>query len=431
MAGERLGDTGSADGMMSGQQIFENFRDAPGTDGLQTSRALLEEVERLYSDRADQITSLAASMEEGWTGDAAGAAQRGAGPLAVEHGRAAQAMATAKDLLQNQTESFHDTRSRVVPVPPVPEAPSTWDKIVSFGSARSKYESKVDESNGAAQQNVTAMQGWTQTSGHNGSMMPSTYGDIDAGALNIGIAPVSGGPGPVDGGVADRGLPVTGGTPAAGPNVPQHSTGSPMGAIPAPPGTGTATSAPPGQSTNPGGHRVPTAPGTLGQGRAPEGQAPGLPEPVQVGGTGPVGRDSSSARTGTSIGPGTGGRIGSGSAAGRINGPRAGGQGPSPGSGGLGEKGAPGAGRGSGSGPPGEVARGGPAAAGARSAGNAGGTGAGGAPIGGAGRGRDDEDRRRKYVLEDDEPFQLTDEAGERVVDPRTGLSPTPPVIGQ
>jgi hypothetical protein len=54
-----------------------------------------------------------------------------------------------------------------------------------------------------------------------------------------------------------------------------------------------------------------------------------------------------------------------------------------------------------------------------------------GAGMGGQkGEGGEDDEHQRKYVLDDDEAFQLT-EAGERLVDPRTGMPLTPPVIGQ
>jgi hypothetical protein len=46
------------------------------------------------------------------------------------------------------------------------------------------------------------------------------------------------------------------------------------------------------------------------------------------------------------------------------------------------------------------------------------------------GEGGEDEEHQRKYVMEDDQAFQLTED-GERLVDPHTGLPITLPVIGQ
>jgi hypothetical protein len=70
-------------------------------------------------------------------------------------------------------------------------------------------------------------------------------------------------------------------------------------------------------------------------------------------------------------------------------------------------------------------------------AGTAGAKGVGGKPggmgsgMGGhKGEGGEEEEHQRKYVMEDDDAFQLT-ENGERLIDPHTGLPITPPVIGQ
>src|SRR4051795_3888090 len=94
---------------MNAQEIYENFVNGRGPDGLIESAMYLSQAEVTYNARAKQIETLAASMEEGWTGDAGGAAQRGAGPLAVEHAGAAEAMATAKELLTDQATQWGDT----------------------------------------------------------------------------------------------------------------------------------------------------------------------------------------------------------------------------------------------------------------------------------------------------------------------------------
>ncbi len=53
---------------MSGQEIYENFATAPGPDKLQQAQHHLGRVEAVYTDRENQIRTLAASMEEGWSG---------------------------------------------------------------------------------------------------------------------------------------------------------------------------------------------------------------------------------------------------------------------------------------------------------------------------------------------------------------------------
>jgi hypothetical protein len=71
---------------------------------------------------------------------------------------------------------------------------------------------------------------------------------------------------------------------------------------------------------------------------------------------------------------------------------------------------------------------------GASPGGGKGAAGKSGMPGGGVGgqkaQNGEDEEHQRKYVIDDDEAFQLTEE-GERLIDPRTGMPLTPPVIGQ
>ena len=89
-----------------------------------------------------------------------------------------------------------------------------------------------------------------------------------------------------------------------------------------------------------------------------------------------------------------------------------------------------GGGSGSGAGTPGEPAGRGAGAARPGAAGRPGASGMGGMPHGGKGEKDEDQEHQRKYVVADDEHF-LLGEDGERVTDPRTGLPPVPPVIGE
>ena len=71
---------------MTGEQIYHNFHGGTGDDGrgLTATAGSVNTVSQAYEDRADSITS----SPRGWSrlaGRRGGAAQRGAGPLAVEH----------------------------------------------------------------------------------------------------------------------------------------------------------------------------------------------------------------------------------------------------------------------------------------------------------------------------------------------------------
>ena len=414
---------------MTAQEIYENFANGRGPDGLIQAAMQISQVEDTYNARAQQIKSLAASMEEGWTGDAGGAAQRGAGPLAVEHAGAAEAMSTAKQLLTDQATQWGDTKSRVQPVPPVPEAPSTFKQLITFGSAGSDYEAKVRQSNEAAQANVAAMSTWTGASDMNSRTMPTTYGQIDPGAIDVGMAKPETPPsvrtrsGGTDtgqrtsGGGDDRGGRSTSGTTPPG----STSGTTPPGASIAPdhvvhdPSDATDTTGYVPPSLRPGGPggtggagSFPGPGGLGGDGGTGGGFLPGL----GVGGGGfPGGGGDSSTTGGGRLGGGGG--TGSGFGDGKQAGSRLLGGGSGSGAGAQGES----MGRGAG------AVRGG-------AAGRPGAPGMGGAPHGGKGGESEDKEHQRKYVLEDDEAFQL-DGDGERITDPRTGLPPVPPVIGE
>lgn len=446
---------------MNGQQIYENFSSAPGPDGLASAQEKLNRIKAEYDDLADQIMKVAASMEEGWQGEASGAAQRGAGPLAVEHAAASAEMNTGQDLLRRQIDSFDFARNSVQPVPPAPDKPSTMENIFTLGSAGNRYDEQVAARQAAEQQNVETMKLWTNHSSYNERMMPTSYGSILSSPAKItmdtGGTPGAVGTGSVAGSYANGPSGDTGVTsasvyaPPAGSGPAWSAPAGPGGSVSTPPAASTSPAAsappaaatPPAASTSPGGSTSPSgyAPGTGTAGGDYPGGTTGDSRRRRSGTTGgvaPVG-GFDSGRTGGTTGRGidgpnatggTAGRPGSGSAAGRLLG-----GGTGSGTGGTAGPGAGqglGAGRGTGAAAPGTSGTGGTAAAGSSTA--AGGRGGmRGMPMGAgaAGRGNsEDEDHQRKYVMDDDEHFQLTED-GEKLTDPSTGMTATPPVLGE
>ena len=428
MTGAVLGSTASLDAM-SGQQIYDNFHNAPGPGELQQAQHHLQMVMKKYEVRAEQITSLAGAMEEGWTGDAANAAVRSVGPLALAHSGAAAAMKTANDLIENQSQAFFDTKNRVVPVPETPQTPPALKELIGDSSGGWSQAATVAIANAAAKQNVEAMQAWSTTSGDNGTKMPTTYGTLDAGVLGVtqgatagaavGNTPTSDGPRFGGAGGASRGGGgVTGGTSSlSGPYQ------APTGQVPADGRTVASDAAyapPPAASYGPpqqGGSSGYGAPGSYG---APGyGNTPGYPGatrfPASTGtdtGRGGTGAGRGGIGSGRGFGPGSGG-------AGRGFGPGSGGGNP------LNEGKRFGAGSASAAGE--SLARGGGAAGRGGAPGSAGSPGAG---AGNRGKGEDDGEHKRKYIVDEDDHFQLTAE-GEKAVDPTTGMTVSPPVLGQ
>jgi hypothetical protein len=415
-------------GFMTGQKVYDNFTNGTGPQGLTESATMVRKLAEEYQGEGAAIRQLTAKMESIWRGGAAGAAQRGAGPLATEHELAAPHMGTAQDLNGRQAGSFTDARNAVKPVPPQPTSPDPWVAVNSPGDVTT-YRQQVAEYNAANQHNVDVMTGYTAASSFNTKGMPQSYGAIagDQAAITIG-------------------------TPTSTPNSgPPHS--APKSDDPArtagrgiaePPSRGPAWVAPPSTASGP----PSPIDSTPQHGGTPQQTTPGGFTPTPAGAVGPV--------------PGFGGGAGSGPpASGPTNGPAPGtgfppvGSGPYDGSGGRGPSGAgPGSGvdgRGPGGrmgggqphgpegrGPSGRGVTGEPHGAGGRlgvggvggeppaagsRAGAAGrGGGMGGMPLGG-GRSRDEDDLERyaPEFLQEDDPEALfgTDEMT------------APPVIGE
>ncbi|WP_328604952.1 hypothetical protein OG943_33655 [Amycolatopsis sp. NBC_00345] len=406
---------------MSGQQIYDNFANAVGPDGLAHAADCVTEIQGRYDDRATEIRSLATAMEEGWVGDAAGAASRGAGPLAVEHAHAAGAATLAQAGLTTQASAWHSVKAKVQPVPPVPQAPPPMSGFFGLQSAiDADIEGKTQQSNNVATANVAAMKSWSAASDETGRLMPTSYGQIDPNAMNISTtqAPAVHGPtghsgstggaiqsGHVAGSTASHGgdaFAPGAGTTTSGPSSVHGSAASPSTA-----GSGGD------QSTVPNSYVAPSAQTGLDPGGAsntPGLYRSGILDPNPQGSQGGSGSWNPS-------GLAVGGAGGTGSF------------GAGTGSGGRPGDNALGGGRGSGIGASSETAASrGPGGATSSQSGRPGSGGVGGM---GAGRkGEEDEEHERKYIQSDDELFLAADD-GQRLVDPQTGMAASPAVIGE
>lgn len=394
---------------LSGEGIYNNFQQGQGGEKLSSAAALVNELSKLYNEQADEIKKLVGETEAVWKGGASGAAQRGLGPLAVEHALAAPALSSAQDLTNRQVGSFDDAKNRVIPVPPAPEKVDPLAAFMNPG-AMVTYGEQLGAHKAAAQHNVDVMRGYENASVYNMNM-PQSYGQITGDQSEIRVAtatPVNPGGGGESGGPGsgrDNPNPPDGGNQPGGSGFgPAGGGGSAAGGGPAGPGTsgggGAAVVGSPPQGTTPSGHVPPPAPpvGVPGGGTgAPVGGVPqGGPGSGYLGSViGPLG--------GSDVGAGSGGRGGSGAGAGLGAGGRGPGSG-SPGAGGPGA-GGPGVGGRPGVGPVGEPIAG--QSAGARSGGVAGRGGPGGMPLGavpGKGQGGEDEEHERPSFLREPDP---------------------------
>jgi hypothetical protein len=399
---------------MNGTEIYHNFRGGTGDDGkgLLDASIKVALVSKNYEARKKSVTQLTGTMESAWQGDAAGAAQRGAGPLAVEHGLAQESMVNAHATLDNQYNTFVSAKSRVTEVPPTPEKPGMWDNFTSFGGAGRNYESKMDQVNAANDYNVALMEEYETTTSSNTSAMPTTYGRITDDYSAVGVEKPSPPPTPPP----FSGLPpssTSSTTSSQSTNDNTGNTGRPNTTIP----NGTPTK-PNGNIGYPPGGR-PTTPSNIlpstglpPRGNLPTGQNPGNQQGnpafpgMLPGGFGPTGGGGGgsgygSGRGGSSFGPGGGGAGGSGSGSGSGAGGGRGAGGFGPGAGGA------------------AAAAEGAAARGGAGAGRGGMGGMGG--HGGRGQGEDDEEHDRPSFLVEPDPHDTfgTDEVT------------APPVIGE
>lgn len=416
---------------MNGSEIYNNFRGGTGDNGagLYESAFKVQLVIKRYNERTTSITQLTTQMEGAWEGDAGGAARRGAGPLAVEHGLAQDSMMTAASTLNSQFDAFQSAQAMVTEVPPTPDKPSAWDNITSLGGAGRDYETQMTVVNEANDRNIQVMEQYESESESNTSRMPTTYGRITDDYAQVGVEQPPPPPPPVpyerpsgtgtDPGTSNTNNNGTQNLPGTTDQSGLNNNGNNS--------NNDNTTTPNQNITTPNDFRPPPS---VDPPRFPPGQNPGQ-NPNQPGMPGMMPPPT--------FGP-NGGGDGSGRGGGRGFGP-GGGRGFGPGGSGMGS-GPGGGGSGSGSGGPGSGARGmgsgfgpGGAAAAAEGAGRGGiggpgGPGAGGrgggmgGGMGGGGRrgeGEDDTEHERPSFLVEPDPHDTfgTDEVT------------APPVIGE
>ncbi|MGH3492386.1 MAG: hypothetical protein ACRDQ1_03985, partial [Sciscionella sp.] len=190
---------------MSGHDIYNNFHQGPGPEGLSAGAEEVNSLVPRYNDLGERIKALQSKIEASWSGDAAGAASRGAGPLAVEYLEAAPQLNHAQNLVQDQAHAFSTAKNSVVPVAPQgPPAPSGLTKFAAFfgvsGAQKSidDYGAKQAAFNEANAHNNTVMQSYTSTSSYNGSNLPKSYGTIlnDQAGISVNTNPASSSTGP-------------------------------------------------------------------------------------------------------------------------------------------------------------------------------------------------------------------------------------------
>ncbi|RSM58858.1 hypothetical protein DMH03_23415 [Amycolatopsis sp. WAC 01376] len=445
---------------VDGKQIYENFTQGD-TRNLRSAADGVAELADAYVERGMAIKSLQTRMASSWTGSGADAANAGAGPLEQAFKETADPLFTTKASVTMQADSFDDSGSSVVPVPPKPDKPNPWTTglkgAIPFAGPFmvnndiKNYQEGVAKHEAANQNNVRVMDQYDSVTSSTSSSLPTDYGVLKNDGANVSVK-VDDGPPPIkpppvipvkpgrNGGGDDNDGTDTSGTDDNGTNQNQNKPGSDQNQTK----PGSTDDRPVNPRDKPGGDTnitTPTRKPGSGDTTLPSGGGRGKPgSTTEIPGRNPGrGTGDSDNVIGLPNGPGQnynpgGGNTGQNppggssgrnvpgpnSAAGRLlggeggTGGRAGGPG-GPGSGGLG------AGRGSGMGGLGGLG-------GADVAGGRGGAGRGGGgqmgPMGAGGRradgDEDDEHQRPDYLIEAD-PDAIFG------TDQRT----SPPVIGE
>lgn len=423
--------------------IVQQVQQGPGTSSWDSGSATVQKMIQEHNQNSDDAQQITTMLESVWTGDGADAARARLRPLSDASSTSAQAYVVNGQKLVDTTHGYNDMKIALQAMPPTPPHKNLWDQGTPWDT---DTEKQINAYNAAANHNVERYQKYADQAKTNGQGLNSNYGQvagfdgqnlkIDSGGDHVTgktgshersyRRSDSGGPGSEPGtglgsGSGTVGGPGTGGVGASGVNGPGTVGGSGWGSGSAGGVTAPPPSPPPGDydGTSTSGW---TPPSVDRVGVSPWTPPMSTPTPTSLG-TG--GGSDSSGWTPGAFGPlGGASEAGAGGRSGGIAARLGGGAGAGAGAGAR-----TGAGAGVGAGEEG-AGRGAAGAAGKGAAGAKGSPGMGGMAGGGKGKGEEDKEHQRKYGIDDDSAFSLVDENGERALDPRTGLPPTPPTIG-
>lgn len=403
-----------------------------------------EELTSEYKTRTASFNRLLSRMKAAWTGDSSDSAATSLSSLQEATTVSAENLHNVSMQMNTQGESFSKVKNEVGPGPgPKPEETFASNVFPMFTDT----DEKIERWNQESQRVVEAYDTYSNGTGENANVFPSTYGELtgspeglkfsieDSGSdpgkrisnPNVGTSSVSTSSSSTSGGGGGGGSVPSfggGGVGSGGAGSGAVGTGPSGGALTPGSSSGVGSGLPPGAIRLPDGS-IQYPDGTI---RTPDGRI------IPPGGT----RASS-----RGFGPGSssGGSSGAGAAAaagmmggGMMGGVAAGGGDTAAPRSGFGPGGGSGTGAGPGSGMGGAKAMPGGMGGGM----GRGGMGMGGMMGGGAGgrggKGEDDAEHKDEYYIRQEmDPGLKTeiDEYGEKLVDESTGMTVVPPVIGE
>ncbi|GAA3588025.1 hypothetical protein GCM10022222_85800 [Amycolatopsis ultiminotia] len=410
------GNTG--DQAVPAPELVQKILASKGAQSWHQGAGQAEEMARQHHEASDDVRRLSTGLESMWTGGGADAAQAKIKPFADVTATAAQTYTGNGQNLTDLAHGFDEMKAALQPMPNTPPHKDFFDTASPWDT---DTEDQINTYNKLAQENLDRYNGYSKQAQSSGQGLKTDYGQLEKFDGQVTITPQ-------DPASSHTQHPSTGGT-SGHTSARSEFTGT-SGTAHTPPSAGTSGHTPaadyPVTAESPGANNQGDS-GTKTSGYAP----PSPPDtrtsptpPLPVTGSGPGSGGGSSWSPGAGGGFVPGGFGGGGSSSGPDGAGAATGRGLAGGPGG-------GARSGVGAGEEGAVRGSGGAAAGRGASGARGGAGMGGmGAAGGKGKGEDDKEHQRKYGLDDDSAFSLTDDDDGRLVDPRTGLPPTPPTIG-
>ncbi|SEP54174.1 hypothetical protein [Amycolatopsis saalfeldensis] len=395
-------------------ELVQKVMSSKGAPEWHQGAATASDLSRDHSDISSRVQQLNATLESVWTGGGADAARAKIKPLADVSAAAAGTFTANSQNVTGIAHGFDEMKASLQPMPTTPPHKDFVDVATPWDT---DTEDQINQYNQTAQQNLDRYNGYANQAQTSGQQLKIDYrqlADFDGGKVTITqqtTPPAS----------THQTAQTTGSSSHTASNLswsPSSHTGASTPVTSAGHVGGAATS--PSSQQGDGVQAAGYVPLSLANPGAGSNYVPAS-LPNASGGAG--GGSSWSA-------PGLVGAFGSGS--GSFNGSNLGGgpggDGPGARGSGTSERLGSGAGTGAGEegatrGPAGSAGRG---AAGGRGSSGMGGMGAGG----GKGKGEEDKEHQRKYGIDDDSAFTLVDDEGGKLLDPHTGLPPTPPTIG-
>ncbi|MFE3177174.1 hypothetical protein ACFXPA_32710 [Amycolatopsis sp. NPDC059090] len=419
------GDTGAQ--AMSAPELAEKVLAGPGTAAWHEGAGQAVQLGSQHHEASDLVARMSTGLESAWTGRAADAAQTRIRALTEIASVSAAIYTTNGANLSDVAHGFDAMKTSLQPMPGQPPHLTFLDRAAPW---ETDAEKEINQYNAVAQQNLDRYQAYVQHARAGSQQLQTDYGRLDdfGGRSTTMDAKPKPRQGPEK--APHFPQPRHSGQP---PDAPPPASAPPVSGVSAPPPGPGITQVPAeksGPSTAPPSR---TGDQTTASGWTPDPSTPGIPPTAAplTGTSGTSGSDSNAWSPGpvgipTQGGRGTAGNVGGrtgGTAGGESNRtgiPRSRTDGPP----------RPGIGRGTGAGEepraPGNTPRGITGAPGSRGTPGMAGT----TPPRDKDKTEDPQEHRRKYGLDTDSAFSLTDDDGERTVDPRTGLPPTPPTIG-